>query len=472
MERRINKKVFSFVLWGIVFLGAFFVGMNIHYSDGDDAFFYQYSHSMGFLEYLKWRYESWTGRLSAEALLYLTFRCGIWFWRVINAFVLTVLPVSLLFLADKARQRETGTGMQEEEGSLWLKPEYCLLALSGYLFMNVRTLGYAGIWITGSVNYTWCILCLVCALFPAADRVFLLGRFRKSQFVYAIPCAAAAAMSVEQTGAVLIAFLLLALGYLLFREHKTEPLLLVQTILSILLFTAMFAAPGNELRVQTAIETCMPQFETLSFGDHLFLTVQWLISSFGNENVLFLAGIWITGGVLIRQNRSQRQTGRHQAIFAAFPVLIVVFTLSALLSCFGAGLFSDMGIRLSEMTGMTEEVFRMSDMTGQNLFAMLWWTAALLFTFALLWYATGRSALILLTYLGSIAAEAILYFSPTIYSSGERVFFLTDIMLLFVLLCLYGRIAERKRQYSVLCVLLVLGGVHFLYQIPEVLAMI
>ena len=65
----------------MMFIGALLILSRIGYSDGDDVFFYQNSRSMGFFEYLGWRYETWVGRMAGEAMVYLVFRHNIWFWR-------------------------------------------------------------------------------------------------------------------------------------------------------------------------------------------------------------------------------------------------------------------------------------------------------------------------------------------------------------------------------------------------------
>ena len=51
-----SKKV---LFWALMFMGVFLLLTQVGYSDGDDAFFYQYTHEMGFLEYLSWRYTTW-----------------------------------------------------------------------------------------------------------------------------------------------------------------------------------------------------------------------------------------------------------------------------------------------------------------------------------------------------------------------------------------------------------------------------
>ena len=95
-----SKKV---LFWALMFMGVFLLLTQVGYSDGDDAFFYQYTHEMGFLEYLSWRYTTWVGRMSGEAMVYAAFTLGIWFWRVVNAMMIVLLPCGVLKLAEKQR---------------------------------------------------------------------------------------------------------------------------------------------------------------------------------------------------------------------------------------------------------------------------------------------------------------------------------------------------------------------------------
>ena len=92
------------LFWTLMFLGALLILSQVGYSDGDDVFFYQYSRSMGFFEYLSWRYESWVGRMAGEAMVYVAFRSNIWLWRIVDALMLVLLPVGIIRL--QKRQQE------------------------------------------------------------------------------------------------------------------------------------------------------------------------------------------------------------------------------------------------------------------------------------------------------------------------------------------------------------------------------
>ena len=106
-----SKKYKVWIFWALMLIGALLVVSQSSYSDGDDAFFYQYTNSMGFGEYLSWRYQTWVGRMSGEAFVYLAFRLGLGFWRVVNAVMLVLLPMGVLRLSEKA----AGIGVHSEE---------------------------------------------------------------------------------------------------------------------------------------------------------------------------------------------------------------------------------------------------------------------------------------------------------------------------------------------------------------------
>jgi hypothetical protein len=46
---------------------------------GDDALFDYYVNSTPFLEYIKERFLTWTGRLGGETAVFVSFSLGIWF---------------------------------------------------------------------------------------------------------------------------------------------------------------------------------------------------------------------------------------------------------------------------------------------------------------------------------------------------------------------------------------------------------
>lgn len=485
--RKTRKRFWIF--WIGMLLVAFFILGLVGYSDGDDTYFYQYTHSMGFLEYLGWRYETWVGRMTAEALVYITFRLGLSFWRPVNAMMLVLLPLGVIYLATRAARVPDGTlggwkyrqsvcgGKRYDEMGL----PVAVAAVAGYFMMSAQTLGYAAVWVNGSIFYTWSFTCGIWALTTFADFVFgenpAIDGTRKEmrmsmegckewKFLYAIPCAVIASMSIEQMGAVLLVFEVLGVIYGICKWRRVHPLLLVQLLMTAVAFTVLFLAPGNDVRVATEITSWMPQYETMSFGEHLFITVHWLLSSFANENKLFCCLIWIVGILLLLQKK-------NRSVFDKVLLgLAPMFVLVALLPYVGVTAFSNMGMQYLNITQCIYEVPTIDKFSGMQIAAMIWWSVALVYTFIFLWRASGCQITLLLANLAGIASEAIMFFSPTMYASGARVYYLTDILYLFLILSLTFGVSNVKRRNGVYILCVVFGVLNFLNQMPVFVSMI
>ena len=150
----------------------------------------------------------------------------------------------------------------------------------------------------------------------------------------------------------------------------------------------------------------------------------------------------------------------------------VVFAGVALSGKCGVTAVNDMGINLAEMTGLVERVPVAADMSGVQWAALAWWFAAMAFTLFFLWEVSDKKWLVLFTYMGAVACEVILILSPTIYSSGERVFFIAGLMLMFIVLLLYEQLPKGKMHMVYVSALIVLGIGNLALQAMELLTMI
>ena len=70
----------------------------------------------------------------------------------------------------------------------------------------------------------------------------------------------------------------------------------------------------------------------------------------------------------------------------------------------------------------------------------------------------------MLAYLAGIASEAIMYCSPTMYASGARVYYLTDLMYLFIILWMVMRMDSEKKKNLFIAGAAALGVINFLSQ--------
>ena len=420
---------------------------------------------MGLWDYLTWRYETWTGRMISEGLMHLFFNQDLWIWRIVNAGMITALPISLVFIKKKI----TGS----------IKMIDFWFTLLFYLLIDIKTFGYSCIWITGSMNYLWPAVCGVTALLAVASEAFeleeegVLGekdRRKKHFYILSIPCAIIAAMSSEQMGAVIFSFSMIGIGSKLWQKKKVGIGMFMQAIATAGAFGFSSFAPGNALRVAASVEMYLPQFDSLSLSERFFMLIQWLISSFANENAMLLTAIWFAGILLLLDRLKRERLVREKEVLTKCCLAgCIMFGVVALIGKAGIQTVCDIGIDLSKLTGKVEFVPKAADMTMLQWMVLIWWSLALVFTFFLLWELTNGNIVILLTYLGAIACEVILILSPTIYSSGERVFFVTGILFMGILLLLLDILQKEKLETWYIGSVMGLAIGNFLLQIPELL---
>ena len=445
---------------GALFVGfllmAFLLCGQISYSDGDDAYFYEMAHSMPLWEYLKMRYVGWEGRMTSEAMTYVAFYFGKGFWQPVNALILTLLPVGLIHMIKKM------TGGLTPRQSFWL----AMTVYLGILSLGIQVIGYGAFWITGSTFYLWSIVAGLWAAMPYVDLVFTKNNVGKGKgaFLYGLPCAFIAAMGQEQIAAVVIVFGALAVLYHLYRERRIPWLHVLEELVMIAALVALFISPGTEARGQSEILQWMPQFATMSLGNHIFITVQWMLSSFANQGKMLFFLIWVMGIWVLW---TKKKDGKNKKS----PVLCVaggVFAVVSLLPYLGIRIFSEMGMGVTDQTQMVENVATPASLTGQNWVALAWWLGAVVYTMVLLWQAEeevpGKMVMVLMV-LAACASEAIMFFSPTMYASGDRVFFVAQILLWLIL----GRLVSKLDREWLPVMLVGAGGVlNFIHGLPEI----
>lgn len=240
--------------------------------------------------------------------------------------------------------------------------------------------------------------------------------------------------------------------------HVLEELVMIAALV------ALFISPGTEARGQSEILQWMPQFATMSLGNHIFITVQWMLSSFANQGKMLFFLIWVMGIWVLW---TKKKDGKNKKS----PVLCVaggVFAVVSLLPYLGIRIFSEMGMGVTDQTQMVENVATPASLTGQNWVALAWWLGAVVYTMVLLWQAEeevpGKMVMVLMV-LAACASEAIMFFSPTMYASGDRVFFVAQILLWLIL----GRLVSKLDREWLPVMLVGAGGVlNFIHGLPEI----
>ena len=157
-----SKKYKVWIFWALMLIGALLVVSQSSYSDGDDAFFLSVYEQYGI-----WR-------VSVLALSDLGGK------NVGRGVCVSCIPARARLLAcgkcrDAGASADGGAALVRKGGRDCVHSEEaigpCAAAVGGYFLMNIMTVGYAAVWVNGSIFYTWCFTCGIWALMPFADAV-------------------------------------------------------------------------------------------------------------------------------------------------------------------------------------------------------------------------------------------------------------------------------------------------------------
>lgn len=457
-------KIITIGVWIVFYIAAFYLCMQIQYSDGDDVFFKETTAANALFPYIKWRYITWQGRLTSEAMTWFGFRMGLQAWRFVNAFVITMLPLGLLKIV---------RAMFPERITEYRVLLFSILSCVSILCMDVQVIGYGAFWVTGSLFYLWSFVAGIWALIPVAMQVFQ-EEVDWKHYLYAIPLAFITSMGMEQSAAVCVVFGILAIIYTAARFRYLPKLLTLQTVIVIAGMVIVFLSPGTVERTASETATWLPEFATMGVSQHIFITVQWLMQALAQESRAYMIAIWL---LLICLLAGREREGKYhltkQFSSVSFrkaeekkntrflSVLALVFTGAGALSYAGITFFSEMGTGVVDAAVPVTKAANWQTVTMQNYIAIIWWCVAVVVTLVLLWQA-GENLLLKITqeliFLGGLACSAIMYFSPTIYASGERVFFMMEIMFWLLLLVLLAQLYQ-KNTFKAGVVLLVVVAV-------------
>lgn len=430
-------------------LAAFAVFCKIHYSDGDDALFDYYVNSTPFLEYIKERFLTWTGRLGGETAVYVSFSLGIWFWRVVNALMVTALPTLLFLIVRKIYPKEC------DPLASWPALRLFATGAFAFLLMDIVTCGHAAVWVNGSIFYTWTLASALLCIYLTLDT-FTSGTVSRPKLIASIPFGIFAVSSIEQIGFVVLAYFACGIAISKYRKNSVPATVYAESAALLAIFAVSVAAPGNSARVATETQTWFPAFATLSPVEHAFICIQWLLSSLANEAKAFFVIIWIA--CLMAAPARNR----------AFTALTAIFTIAALLPFAGITILSDTGINYIDPAVRPEVFPCIANAGAWNFVAMAWWLAATVFTFLTVHRSLGIAGTATLS--TGMLCEAMMFFSPTIYASGERVFFMTDWLLMFLFLAVYLKVNSERQKNALFTIVVILGLVNLVSQASELLA--
>lgn len=436
MKEIYDSEYMPFYIFSIaIFLMIFRVSIQ---PGNDDSWFQLAIAQNGVFKWVYDRYFNWSGRVSIEIVLgFINYNMII--WKILNSIMggLLMLCISRFIVPD-IESKNTRRNIN-------------IFLCCSFFFLYPYTVTSSMVWCTGSFYYLWAGTAMLCALLPFYQSILERKTVYKiTNWLYFI--ASWYASYMEQEMAILLCFGAITLLVLKLQKRKIPRILMTQYIFIIFNSTISILAPGTSLR-SLQEQHWYPNFQNTSRFERIFEAINWtnkhlLISS----NVIFLIFTFL---ILMICWKKYRKTSRSVIMFSAIPfifVLLRIIPFNAITSRvfnYQNGLTENLyqADGTKEITlnieGVLDRLFydpMLAFNNGYVRFTELLPSIACftitLFVGVLLLVCFKDKRLKFITfilYYASLASGYIIGLSPTIYASGNRIFFVGDILILIIL---------------------------------------
>ncbi|WP_438493123.1 DUF6056 family protein [Paenibacillus sp. IHBB 3054] len=430
-----NNKHFFIKLAGL-FICVYSFLLIIKVAPGDDTWFRDISDQYSFLDYLNFRYNEWSGRMPVEAALYFFLDGRTWMWRIINAFMIISLAYLIVrIIKEKVQFREILTA----------------ILLLGFFSHSILSSGL--LWITGSMNYLWPICGALFALVPFADYTLRDGvKNGNTKLVLSGIIGFLSASSNEQVALCLISFASISIIHSFFIKKNGNYKLVFLAIIYVMGLLILFLAPGNDKRFIAETATWFPGFDLLSIKDHLYIGVIWFFSKFTIEIkyiILLISAISIAA--IYKKNQQIKII--PSGIMYIFTCMFLVVIFSAIIKGSTSLLYDFTAIKNFDFSVSVLNILRMNLDFLASFIPYVFWGIYFIILCYIIFIITDRNLFIILTLLASLATMVVMFASPTIYASGNRVLTVATVLIMLVVIELIIRfnLLNFRITWIILC---------------------
>lgn len=400
-------------------------------------------------EWLVHRYETWSGRLLPESLVYFFSQNNLLYWKIVSVlnyivYITTLFLYYKLFIKKRTNTQDILT--------------FLYIGVSIYLLGPV-VFDRGALWVTGAMNYFWIITLLLVGLYP------LLHLYKKNtlpKITITTPLTIILVLAIasqEQVGllGLMVIGLLLIDTYLKKRKFP-HPYYIATLVLSSTAFLAAISAPGNRQRVVAETQTWLPDYYTAPLVAKVDSLVRWFVEAIVNHNGQLL--LLLSGALLFLAITTTAIHGAQKKIFIVYSTVIFA-------------LFVIKGQPYAEAIYNFNATWQPQNLSRfEKIIPYVWLMIITTLPYVLYRLTKNkRVALISLApYVLYILTVAPITLSPTLYASGWRTLFIPSLTLsicvgAFLLLMLRKRVLYSQTILTVVLIFLACFGYFYHFDV-------
>lgn len=449
--RRMDKKVLGkeeesrSVVWmlGVVFFCALVFSYFMPDALGDDVTYLNRLNKFGYIGAGIDHYMGWSSRIIIEMVLMFLAKYFV-LWKLLNAAIITG---TVYFLNKYVLST--------------INAKTLLLTFGLYCLIPLKMMGESG-WVATSLNYHWAVFFALVAFYPFYKRM-------KNEEVSTVAFALSAvaliyAANQEQINLCFLVFTILISIYLV-KTQRYDFKLTILLIISVVEFLLFLLSPGNSARLAVELKAHYPDFGDYSFIEKINLGVL----SFGKPFFLDFNMLFFLIFALVFFLVYSKRKSYNAWIFAGLPF---VLNLAIFLGNSTKQGFSHYAASANTAIFSSEQLSEWFSGARPRLSFLhpASWMAMLLILGLLACLSIGlalsfddpkkRIAAVLLLLMGA-SARVIIGFSPTLWVSGIRTYYVTYVVGAMLVLMLVNELKGQKKE-QLTAVLTLLGICAFI----------
>ena len=435
------KKIFNALLIVIFIIALFFINTGL--TSLDDTIYQQsFNNISSCINWVSEFYNVWSGRITLTILINIFCNLPSICFKIVNtiAFLTTMLASYKIIT------------MLIHKWNKKMSSSLLIILFCSIFFVNIPVINSGGLWIAGAMNYLWPVSAMLVALIPFIAELKEI-KIKKIYYVLAILANILAGFA-EQTSAILLAFGIITVIWCKLEKRKINKILIIHLII-ISIFTAInLLAPGNSLRAYSEELKWYPSYSMLSLSDKLVQGYIQMANHLINDTTLLFSIIAVISSYLIITNKKVKKINKYISVIPIIYVLLKVVGLNKLLPQM------DIEAKISQLLFGFER-FNINTIYSRKALLQLISSSFVIGIVAvqlIYSFKTKKEGIITsILYCASICSALIMSFTPTIYASGNRVYFATDFLMILISGMLWMQLFKklRKKENAIWEVLLI-----------------
>ncbi len=390
------------------------IGQNIRINPHDDILHSQAVQKFGSAwNFMLDQYTNWNSRYFTSLIMAYIMDKNIWLWRILNTVVLFV------FIIYSAKIIQVIYNLDIKKYIILLLGIFASFALlsSGIWTQSIT-------WVTGSFNYLWPACALSISLFYLFNSVFNKDKLKLYKFIVLIPVVMFAC-NVEQSALICVTMYTIAILYYVVKDKFFDKYIFLLYIIMIVSTLIVFSAPSVAARYASEVQTWYPVFNELSILQKIvqgfpYTVLYGMILNNYTETIVLLVFLFI-----ILKNQYNKKIYN---IFALIPAFYSILFYIGRINTEWRDSFFLYNLRKFSTRYLDNNL---NEPFISVIFGIFIFLIMIYFLFKINWSSIERKYLALLFFAAALMSAFILSFSPTIYVSGERIWFIPYTMYMF-----------------------------------------